>query len=545
MNKDILTEVSAQVSGANNVLVAVSTNPSVDELSAAIGLTLLLNKLGKHATTVFSGKVPSVLEFLQPEQAIEPTTDSLRDFIIALDRSKADKLRYKVEDDVVRVFITPYKTKISEQDLEFSLGEFNVDVVVALGIEKRDEVDKAITAHGRILHDATVLVLTTGEKRGDFGAINWNEANASSLCEMVTAVTYEIGGDKLNGQMATALLTGIIAKTDRFRNELTSPLSLDFASRLMRAGANQKLIADELDAAIKLHNAQSASPDLPSPVYGTPEPLDEVKNDGSLQIDHSQDQPDDLAQEQSDSVNIHIDEQGTISGAKPADQPDQDLGLQYEDIPPADFIEENLPPEPIDQPLDQPEQPSDDKSKHQDRYLRSDSDQQPVKNADPRSAEEHLLKKHGRTIQPLHPPDYPTKPLDSQQVADALRQAEQESQSSASQPPAVQKLIDQARQEANPKPEPASTLPSTPPTTIVPEPITELPQENQSSEPKPEQSPQPSATPPTAAIPKPVIDSAPTKEETPTPPQPVEKQGPAAPPPVPPPIQPQFTAPGQ
>ena len=53
----------------------------------------LLNKLGKHATAVFSGQVPSTIEFLQPEKTLEKNTDSLRDFIIALDKSKADKLR--------------------------------------------------------------------------------------------------------------------------------------------------------------------------------------------------------------------------------------------------------------------------------------------------------------------------------------------------------------------------------------------------------------------------------------------------------------------
>ena len=115
-----------KLKSANNILVTVSRNPSVDQLAACLGLTLLLNKLGKHGTAVFSGKIPSTLDFLQPEQTIEKNTDSLRDFIIALDKSKADKLRYKVEDELVRIFITPYRASISQKDLEFSEGDFNV-----------------------------------------------------------------------------------------------------------------------------------------------------------------------------------------------------------------------------------------------------------------------------------------------------------------------------------------------------------------------------------------------------------------------------------
>src|ERR1700759_3403141 len=118
--QDPKTSIADRLKQANNILVTVSANPSVDQLAACIGLTLALNKLGKHATAVFSGEAPSTIQFLQPEKTLEKNTDSLRDFIIALDKSKADKLRYKVEDNVVRIFITPYKTSISEADLEFS-----------------------------------------------------------------------------------------------------------------------------------------------------------------------------------------------------------------------------------------------------------------------------------------------------------------------------------------------------------------------------------------------------------------------------------------
>ena len=47
--------------------------------------------------------MPSTL-ILQPADTLKKNTDSLRDFIISLDKSKADKLRYKVEDRVVKVF---------------------------------------------------------------------------------------------------------------------------------------------------------------------------------------------------------------------------------------------------------------------------------------------------------------------------------------------------------------------------------------------------------------------------------------------------------
>ena len=89
-------QVIERLKQANNILVTVNNNPTIDQLSAFLGITLLLNKIGKHASAVYSGKTPSTIEFLKPETTFQKNTDSLRDFIIALDKSKADKLRYKV-----------------------------------------------------------------------------------------------------------------------------------------------------------------------------------------------------------------------------------------------------------------------------------------------------------------------------------------------------------------------------------------------------------------------------------------------------------------
>lgn len=235
---------------STNVLVTVNTDPSVDELSAALGITLLINKMNKHATAVYSGKTPPAIEFLQPEKTFESTVDSLRDFIIALDKEKADHLRYKVEGDVVKIFITPYRTVINEKDLDFSQGDYNVDMVIAIGVKSEDDLDKALSAHGRILHDASVVSLSL-EGDTKLGTLNWFDRRASSYSEMLETIADLAGSDKklIDEQIATAFLTGIVAATERFSNNRTSSDVMTTAARLMDAGANQQLIATKLEEA--------------------------------------------------------------------------------------------------------------------------------------------------------------------------------------------------------------------------------------------------------------------------------------------------------
>lgn len=281
MDQNAKQQIIDRLKQANNILITVSNNPSVDQLAACIGFTLVVNKLGKHGTAVFSGQVPSTIEFLKPEDTIERNTDSLRDFIIALDKSKADKLRYKVEDKVVKIFITPYRTSITDKDLDFSQGDFNVDAVLALGVHERTELDQAIVAHGRILHDATVISINNREQ-GNLGTINWVDLNSSSLSEMLIELSKGLTADPFDGQMATAFMTGIVAETKRFSNDKTSPRTMTLASELMTAGANQQLIASKLEAPQPIPKTEA------QPAEKAEEPVQDavVNDDGSLKITH-------------------------------------------------------------------------------------------------------------------------------------------------------------------------------------------------------------------------------------------------------------------
>ena len=247
-------QVIDKIKKSVNILVTVSKDPTVDDLAAAIGLTAMLNNIGKNATAIFSGAIPPAITFLEPDKVFEGTVDSLRDFIIALDKEKADHLRYKLDGDVVKIFITPYKTTISEADLQFSQGDFNVELVLALGITNKENLDDAIASHGQIVKDITVATLTAGEQASDLGEIIWHENEASSLSELVVSLADSLKTDKqlLDKQISTALLTGIVFATDRFSNVRTTARVMTMAAQLMGAGADQQLIAARLNEAHEL-----------------------------------------------------------------------------------------------------------------------------------------------------------------------------------------------------------------------------------------------------------------------------------------------------
>ena len=247
---NITNRVVEKIKASENILIALSKNPNIDEISAALGLAMILDTMRKHVTAIFSGQVPNVLQFLKPEETFEKTTNSLQDFIIALSKDKVDHISYKIEGDFVKVYVTPYKATIVQSDLSMSHGDYNVDLVICFNVISGDEIDPALSEYGRIMHDATAINLTV-DTPGRFAELEWQDSNVSSISEMIVGLADRLGLASFSEQVATALLTGIVASTDHFSNPRTSSNTMSIASKLMSFGANQQLISSQIMEKIK------------------------------------------------------------------------------------------------------------------------------------------------------------------------------------------------------------------------------------------------------------------------------------------------------
>lgn len=272
-------QLAESLKNSTSVLVSTNNKPSLEEITSSIGLYHMLKKMGKKVAVVISGSLPDELKFLQPDTVVEKNTDSLRDFVIELDKEKADKLRYKVEDDLVRIFVTPYKTVLRAEDFKFGQGDFNVDTIVLLGGTKREELDPAITEHSRIMHDATVVTVNAGDKTASVGSVNWHESGASSVSEMLVSLSEALQSGLLDGDSSQAFLAGLIAATDDFSNEATSPKVMTMTAQLMAAGANLQLAMKNIAG-----DRKPGQPKLPEVVKEQVEDKDGNDEDNNIPI---------------------------------------------------------------------------------------------------------------------------------------------------------------------------------------------------------------------------------------------------------------------
>lgn len=243
--EDAVSKVADKIQHATNILIALSKDPNVDEISAAIALAFVLDQQKKHVSAIYSGQTPNALEFLRPEETFQKDISGLQDFIIALNKSKADHLIYQVEGDYVKILITPYKGQIKKEDLEYSYSDYNVDLVIVFNVNSGSEIDSALSEYGRIMHDAMAINITSSVP-GRFADLEWSDPSKSSVCEMVYDLLGELEIDNTPQEVATALLTGILSATERFSNNRTKPTTMAVASKLMEAGADQQLISSNI-----------------------------------------------------------------------------------------------------------------------------------------------------------------------------------------------------------------------------------------------------------------------------------------------------------
>jgi hypothetical protein len=242
-------QTSEAVRQAETILITSGQHPSIDQVAAVIGLAAILRKFGKKVSAVISDTVPQSVQLIE-SGSLERNIGGMRDFVLKLDVTKAevDKLRYEVIDGKLNIFVTPYKGNFAPSDVTFDYGEshFDYDLAIVLGVPTRARIDRVYDQNQEMFERIPVINLDFHRSNENYGAVNLIEPNASSLCEMLVALAESLQGGIIDADIATALLMGILASTDRFTAAHTTPKSLTVAAQMMAAGARQQAVVRSL-----------------------------------------------------------------------------------------------------------------------------------------------------------------------------------------------------------------------------------------------------------------------------------------------------------
>ncbi|MDD4319663.1 MAG: bifunctional oligoribonuclease/PAP phosphatase NrnA [Candidatus Peribacteraceae bacterium] len=248
------SDVSAVLSLINQhqrILVVPHANVDPDALSSALACYQVFQAAGKDVTVVCPDTPPGSLKFLPGFERMEQGIAESQNFIITVnveDGVEIDKLRYTVEDKRVNIIVVPKRGKIRSQHISFGEGERKYDLIIVV-----DTADLALLGtlhadHVDLFSEVPVLNIDHHVSNTRYGQVQLVDPTSASATEVLFQLFRQVPEwrQHLTADVATLLLTGLIADTRSFQNPNTTPRSLEVAAELLEMGARQQEIIQHI-----------------------------------------------------------------------------------------------------------------------------------------------------------------------------------------------------------------------------------------------------------------------------------------------------------
>lgn len=221
----------------------------VDDFAAAFALATTLKKLGKAADIVCAGgRSPESLQFLKTTQPIKGDLTNLRALTLHVDvtKAKVEELSYNVVGDELRIHVTPKNGFWTQDDVKIATSAYRYDLIVVMGAADLKSLGTIFTHYADFLYHTPLINIDHGANNEHFGQTNLVDAGATSVCEVIHDLVKNLDDKLFDVEIATTLLTGMVAKTKSFRTPNVAPKTLAAASSLMTMGARRDEVVEHL-----------------------------------------------------------------------------------------------------------------------------------------------------------------------------------------------------------------------------------------------------------------------------------------------------------
>lgn len=238
-----------------DILITFHPHSQGDAIASAAALALYLEKLGKRVEIVSAGFVaPQNLKFLKKIETIKSSFPHLQKFVITVDVEKTglNELSYDLKDNRLRLFITPRAGFLNRDNLRTAQSDFKYDLIFVLDTQDLSGLGALYDNNTELFFSQPIINLDHHSANEHFGQVNLIDTTATATGELLYKLLTDLGPEHISEEVATALLTSIIANTKSFKTHNIKPRTLYLASRLMGLGADREHIVQNLYRTLKL-----------------------------------------------------------------------------------------------------------------------------------------------------------------------------------------------------------------------------------------------------------------------------------------------------
>lgn len=242
---DQLTSARGYFEQSQDVVIAVRSNPTVDNMAAALALYLALSSQGKRVSVVCSDTPIVELSHLV---GIDKVSNSLsggssgRNLVISFpyEEGSIEKVSYNIEGTAFNLVIEPrqnYPTITSEM-IRYTYSGGNTDVIITINVARLDDLGTLYQDNQGLFTEKPVINIDTNAGNGRYGRSNIVDPSSSSVCELMTNFMSQLGY-QMDADSATNLLQGISNGSQNFTSANTSAATFEAAAICLRNGARK------------------------------------------------------------------------------------------------------------------------------------------------------------------------------------------------------------------------------------------------------------------------------------------------------------------
>lgn len=228
------------ISKSKKIVILFNDSFDIDIYASIVALTDVLKKENKEVNISTESKFPITFRDLMELKAPNNVDDlGKRRLVLSLNKKQGsvDNVTWSEDDKQVKFVIAPKADDFNVSDVKFDFVGGNFDLMVTLGVSQLEDLGKIYQSFKDTLDRTKIIVINNKQTGKQFGAKAYTNSNASSISEAVFEAVQD-AGYSLSKEAGTALLTGIIWKTEGFRYGLKNSRTFKNVATLLGMGAH-------------------------------------------------------------------------------------------------------------------------------------------------------------------------------------------------------------------------------------------------------------------------------------------------------------------
>ena len=232
------------------MLITCQKEAHLDSLASCLALMMLLRKLEMPAEVFVSSSEQQVKKysFLPSFGSLATGSAALKTMAIEVSPKHATigSISYDRADGGVVIYIIPASGTLVESDAKIEFKEPTHDLIIICDTPDLSAVGPLYHEQADFFYRTPIINIDHSPANDQYGQINHVDITSVSTSEVIYQLFEAFGEEHLDADIATALLAGMIAKTQSFKSATVTPRSLVIASELIQRGARRDQIIQHL-----------------------------------------------------------------------------------------------------------------------------------------------------------------------------------------------------------------------------------------------------------------------------------------------------------